>query len=94
LDAYFIGILRPDGHRLNKLVRQKNGTQEIINDCLHNCYETGKLDVYNQLVLHYLRLHQSETDLEQLKRLVNSRIEMLRQKKAMAFGNYSKLKDY
>ena len=41
LDAYDLNILRPDGHRVHQ------------NDCLHNCYP-GKMDVYNQLLLHAL----------------------------------------
>jgi hypothetical protein len=40
LDAYDINILRPDRHR---------GL-----DCLHSCYP-GKMDVYNQMLLHYLK---------------------------------------
>ena len=42
LDAYDLNILRPDEHRAHQ------------GDCLHNCYP-GKMDVYNQLLLHYLR---------------------------------------
>lgn len=42
LDAYDINILRPDEHRAHQ------------GDCLHNCYP-GKMDVYNQLMLHYVR---------------------------------------
>ena len=41
LDAYHINTLRPDGHRSRQ-------------DCLHNCYP-GKMDVLNQLLLHFLR---------------------------------------
>lgn len=42
LDAYDLNVLRPDEHRAHQ------------GDCLHNCYP-GKMDVYNQLMLHYLR---------------------------------------
>jgi len=40
LDAYDINLLRPDMHRPP--------------DCLHSCYP-GKMDVYNQLLLHSLQ---------------------------------------
>jgi hypothetical protein len=40
IDAYGINILRPDLHRPG--------------DCLHSCYP-GKMDVYNQLLLHFLK---------------------------------------
>lgn len=42
LDAYDLNVLRPDEHRAHQ------------GDCLHNCYP-GKMDVYNQLLLHYVR---------------------------------------
>jgi hypothetical protein len=42
VDAYHINILRPDQHL------------EKRNDCLHSCYP-GKMDVYNQLLLHFLQ---------------------------------------
>ena len=42
LDAYDLNILRPDDHRAHQ------------GDCLHNCYP-GKMDVYSQMLLHYLR---------------------------------------
>ena len=42
LDAYDLNVLRPDEHRAHQ------------GDCLHNCYP-GKMDVYNQLMLHYVR---------------------------------------
>ena len=42
LDAYSLNVLRPDEHRAHQ------------SDCLHNCYP-GKMDVYSQLLLHYLR---------------------------------------
>ena len=53
IDAYYVNILRPDEHRAHQ------------NDCLHNCYP-GKMDVYNDLVLHYLRVQRSDADIEQL----------------------------
>jgi hypothetical protein len=40
IDSYDINILRPDLHRSP--------------DCLHSCYP-GKMDVYNQLLLHFLK---------------------------------------
>ena len=53
IDGYHINILRPDEHR----------TQ--TGDCLHNCYP-GKMDVYNQILLHYLRMERSEQEVEHL----------------------------
>jgi hypothetical protein len=49
LDAYDLNILRPDLHRAHQ------------GDCLHNCYP-GKMDVYNQLLLHAVvrHLHQEK----------------------------------
>ena len=54
MPAYDLGILRPDDHILVK----KHG----IHDCLHNC-DPGKVDVYNQLLLHIMRLHKMEQSL-------------------------------
>ena len=47
MDAYEINILRPDAHlgQYNK------------KDCLHSCHP-GKVDVYNTLLLHYLKAQQ------------------------------------
>ena len=56
IDAYYINILRPDEHRVQS------------GDCLHNCYP-GKMDVYNQLLLHYLRQQRTEQDIERLEEL-------------------------
>ena len=56
IDAYHINILRPDEHRVQS------------GDCLHNCYP-GKMDVYNQLLLHYLRQQRTEQDVERLEEL-------------------------
>lgn len=42
LDAYHINLLRPDEHLSRR------------NDCLHSCIP-GKMDVYNQLLLHFLQ---------------------------------------
>jgi hypothetical protein len=39
MDAYYINILRPD---------------ERLGDCVHSCFP-GKVDVYNQLLLHVLQ---------------------------------------
>lgn len=49
LDAYYLNVLRPDEHRAHQ------------NDCLHNCYP-GKMDVYNRLLLHYLKMRRSTAD--------------------------------
>lgn len=46
LDAYDLNILRPDDHRTHQ------------DDCLHNCYP-GKMDVYSQLMLHYVRMDRT-----------------------------------
>jgi GDSL/SGNH-like Acyl-Esterase family found in Pmr5 and Cas1p len=47
LHGYEVMLLRPDGHVSEK-------------DCLHNC-DPGAVDVYNVLLLHLLRLHETET---------------------------------
>lgn len=52
LDAYRLNVLRPDGHRSHQ------------GDCLHNCYP-GKMDVYNQLLLHFLRRRISHKSVQQ-----------------------------
>lgn len=56
LDAYYLNILRPDEHRAHQ------------GDCLHNCYP-GKMDVLNQLLLHYIRVQRTTEDVEYLQRL-------------------------
>lgn len=56
LDAYYLNVLRPDEHRAHQ------------GDCLHNCYP-GKMDVYNQLLLHYLRVQRSWEDVDHLQQL-------------------------
>lgn len=56
LDAYHLNVRRPDEHR----VRQ--------GDCLHNCYP-GKMDVYNQLLLHYLRMERTQADADYMAKL-------------------------
>lgn len=53
IDGYHLNILRPDGHRTH------------TGDCLHNCYP-GKMDVYNQLLLHFLRMERSPADVQYL----------------------------
>lgn len=55
IDAYDINILRPDLHRKHQ------------GDCLHNCYP-GKMDVYSQLLLHYLKRDRSPEDSAFMKR--------------------------
>jgi hypothetical protein len=49
IDAYHINLLRPDEHRW----------QHNQSDCLHSCYP-GKMDLYNQLLLHYLSKRQQQ----------------------------------
>lgn len=56
LDAYHLNVLRPDEHRVHQ------------RDCLHNCYP-GKMDVYNQLLLHYLRAQRTKEDVDYLTQL-------------------------
>ncbi|KAL3939583.1 MAG: hypothetical protein SGBAC_005711 [Bacillariaceae sp.] len=54
IDAYPINILRPDQHaRPNS-------------DCLHSC-RPGKLDVYNQLLQHFLVQKRSRADVQALE---------------------------
>ena len=53
MDAYYLNILRPDEHRAHQ------------GDCLHNCYP-GKMDVYNQLLLHFLKMQRGQGDVESL----------------------------
>eukprot|EP00977_Amphora_coffeiformis_P016047 scaffold4860_cov171-Amphora_coffeaeformis.AAC.9 len=53
IDGYHFNILRPDEHRSHD------------GDCLHNCYP-GKMDIYNQLLLHFLRMERSEDDVANL----------------------------
>jgi len=47
MDAYEINLLRPDAHR----------AQFNNYDCLHSCHP-GKVEVYNTLLLHYLKAQQ------------------------------------
>ena len=56
LDGYYLNVLRPDQHRAHE------------NDCLHSCYP-GKMDVYSQLLLHYLRMDRSIHDVNQQVRV-------------------------
>jgi hypothetical protein len=53
LDAYYLNMLRPDEHRAHQ------------GDCLHNCYP-GKMDVYSQLLLHFLKAQRRRSDLDSL----------------------------
>jgi hypothetical protein len=53
LDAYYLNLRRPDQHRAHQ------------GDCLHNCYP-GKMDVYSQLMLHYLRQQRKKQDIDEL----------------------------
>jgi hypothetical protein len=68
MDAYEINLRRPDGHRIN------------TGDCLHNCYP-GKMDVYNQLLLHFLKIHRSQQDVDRLVTLYEDFLQ--RQAKAL-----------
>ena len=52
IDGYYLNMLRPDEHRAHQ------------NDCLHNCYP-GKMDVYAQLMFHYLRMDRERQDIKQ-----------------------------
>lgn len=54
LDAYHLNMLRPDEHRAHQ------------GDCLHSCFP-GKMDVYNQLLLHFIRMQRSGTDVKRLQ---------------------------
>jgi GDSL/SGNH-like Acyl-Esterase family found in Pmr5 and Cas1p len=51
-----------DGYRINLL------RPDGHNDCLHSCYP-GKMDVYSQLLLHYLRNDRSLEDVQRLRRV-------------------------
>lgn len=53
MDAYYLNVLRPDEHRIHQ------------GDCLHNCYP-GKMDVYSQLLLHFLKKQRTENDIDSL----------------------------
>ncbi len=53
IDGYYLNILRPDEHRAHQ------------GDCLHSCYP-GKMDVYSQLLLHYLKVQRSQDDINGL----------------------------
>lgn len=53
LDAYYLNIRRPDEHRSHQ------------SDCLHNCYP-GKMDVYSQLLLHFLKMRRNRKDVTTL----------------------------
>ena len=53
LDAYYLNVLRPDEHRAHQ------------GDCLHNCYP-GKMDVYNQMLQHFLQIQRTQDDIDAL----------------------------
>jgi hypothetical protein len=50
LDAYHINILRPDGHVLGAKT-----------DCLHSCLGS-KIDVYSQILMHLIKVHDAKND--------------------------------
>jgi hypothetical protein len=56
IDAYYINTLRPDEHRA------------ASGDCLHSCFP-GKMDVYNRLLLHYLKMQRSSNDVQRLQKV-------------------------
>jgi len=56
IDAYDLNMLRPDLHRAHQ------------DDCLHNCYP-GKMDVYSQILLHFLRIDREHKDITRSKRV-------------------------
>ena len=62
LDAYHLNIRRPDGHR------SRDG------DCLHSCYP-GKMDVYSTVLLHLLRIHRSEKDVQRFQTLFSNYVD-------------------
>lgn len=59
LDAYHLNVRRPDEHRAHQ------------GDCLHNCYP-GKMDLYNQLLLHFLQMGRNQSDVDRLTQLFNT----------------------
>jgi hypothetical protein len=59
IDAYYLNMLRPDEHRAHQ------------DDCLHNCYP-GKMDVYNQLMLHFLRMNRSKSDVKKAEKVAKA----------------------
>jgi hypothetical protein len=72
IDAYYLNVLRPDEHRAHQ------------NDCLHNCYP-GKMDVYNRLLLHYLKIRRSMADVEAL---VNRYDQVMNRLKTKGLSNH------
>jgi len=62
LDAYYLNVRRPDGHR----TREK--------DCLHNCYP-GTMDVLNRLLLHFLARERTAADVERLRQQIQRALE-------------------
>jgi hypothetical protein len=67
IDGYDLNILRPDLHRSHQ------------GDCLHNCYP-GKMDVYNQLLLHFLKMQRSMEDAQSLEQRAHKYIAQIGQK--------------
>jgi GDSL/SGNH-like Acyl-Esterase family found in Pmr5 and Cas1p len=65
IPAYEINMLRPDDHRAHQ------------GDCLHNCYP-GKMDVYNQILLHYLALDRTPAAIFRIKNLFNGLVRKRR----------------
>jgi hypothetical protein len=53
IDAYYLNVRRPDEHRAHQ------------SDCLHSCFP-GKMDVYNNLLLHYLKMQRTLSDVDKL----------------------------
>jgi hypothetical protein len=70
IDGYSLNILRPDEHRSHD------------GDCLHNCYP-GKMDVYNQILLHFLRMERSKDEVDRfLERYQQAMTRMVEKKNA------------
>jgi len=67
IDAYHLNMRRPDGHRIN------------TGDCLHNCYP-GKMDVYAQILQHFLGVQRSKSDVLRMETLFREAIKRQRTK--------------
>lgn len=64
IDGYELNVRRPDEHRAHE------------SDCLHNCYP-GKMDVYSQLLLHFLKQRRSLQDADYLEQRFQRAMERL-----------------
>jgi hypothetical protein len=59
IDAYYLNVRRPDEHRAHQ------------SDCLHSCFP-GKMDIYNVLLLHYLKIQRNMADVDKLDNIAHS----------------------